>query len=151
MTYYDGYRISNEALITNTGIFEVEILKEGGVIAFLLFLVFALFAFDSFGRYLKNSKDHNYIKVILLTFLVGFVLYSTFNNEVFPLTHNSLDYHPFTRSLPFFIVLFIVGYTVLPEGKAEVEFVAHEVKEVEKKPKVDDDYDFGDVEEEEIV
>ena len=153
LRYIDGYKIPDKVILTNTGIFEIEILKEGGIIAFILFLVFVLFAYESFSRYLAKSKDDNYVKVILLTFVVGFILYSTFKNDVFPITHSSTSYYPFTRSLPFFLMLFIVGFTILPSGKDEIEFVRSEApaKEETKKVVKQDDYDFSDVEEEEII
>ena len=153
MRYIDGYKIPDKVILTNTGIFEVEVLKEGGIIAFILFLVFVLFAYESFAIYLSKSKDDNYVKVIFLTFLVGFVLYSSFKNDVFPITHSASSYYPFTRSLPFFLVLFVIGYTILPKGKDEIEFARSEapVKEETKKVVKEDDYDFSDVEEEEII
>lgn len=152
MQYIDGYKISDEAILTNVGIFEVEIIKEGGIFAFIFFLVFLLFAYESFGKYLKQSKDKDHIKVIFLAMLVGFFLYSSLFNDVFPITHSTHSYYPFTRSLPFFLMLFIIGFTILPSGKAEVEFKEEAVVEKkEKKEYVDDDYSFSDVEEEEII
>ena len=72
LEYHDGYKIANSVILSSTGVFELEIIKEGGIIAFLLFVIFVMFAYDSFSKYLAKSKDHKYIKVILLTFLVGF-------------------------------------------------------------------------------
>ena len=152
LTYINGYKISDTAILTSTGVFEVEIIKEGGIIAFILFLLFIFFTYESFGRYLKKSKDGEHIKVIFLTLLVGFVLYSTFYTDVFPITHATHSYYPFTRSFPFFIMLFIIGFTILPLGKEEIEYKETVVKDTEeKKENIDDDYSFDDVEEEEIV
>ena len=151
-TYINGYKIADSVILTSTGIFEVEVMKEGGIFAFLLLIVFALFAYESFGNYLKKSKDADYIKVVFLTMLVGFVLYSSLFNDVFPITHSPKSYYPFTRSLPFFVMLFIIGFTILPNGKEEIAFKEEALKaNKEKKENVDDDYSFSDVEEEEIV
>lgn len=149
--YYDGYKISDKALLTSTGVFEVEIIKEGGIIGFLLFLVFAFFSYESFAKYLNKSKDKDYIKVILLTMLVGFILYSSLCSDVFPVTHSPNAYYPFTRSLPFFVMIFIIGFTILPSNRDEIEFKQSEKKENKKQEYVDDDYSFTDVEEEEII
>ena len=151
MTYYNGYKFADQDILTSTGIFEIEIMKEGGIFAFLFFMIFALMTYASFGRYLKQGKDDNHIKVIFLTILVGFVLYSSLYNDVFPVTHSDHNYYPFTRSLPFFIMLFIVGFTILPEGKAEISYVEVTPKKEKKEVKEDDDYSFVDIEEEEII
>ena len=153
VNYVNGYKFDVKYVYTSTGVFEVEIIKEGGIFAFILFLIFAFFAFESFARYLKNSKDNNYVKVIFLTILVGFALYSTFCNDVVPITHSPYSYYPFTRSLPFFICLFIIGYTILPIGKEDVKFESSpkKVKEEMKRIIEDDDYAFNDIEEEEII
>lgn len=151
LQYINGYKIPDSVILSSSGIFEAEIIKEGGIIAFIMFVIFVVFAFSSLARYLKHSKDDNYIKVIFLSLIVGFVTYLTFFNETFPLTHNNKTYFPFTRSLPFLIILFIVGYTILPLGKNEITF--QEVtnnKNEEKKEYVDEDYSFSDVTEEEI-
>ena len=152
LEYINGYKISDAAILTSTGVFEVEIIKEGGIIAFIFFLLFGFFVFESFANYLNRSKDKDYVKVIFLTFIIGFVIYSTFFNDVFPITHSSRSYYPFTRSLPFFIVLFIIGYTILPNGKDEVEFKEVVSKETKQnKNTIDDDYSFDDVKEEELI
>ncbi len=149
--YHDGYIFSKTDILTSSGSFEIEIIREGGIFAFLFFLVFVFFAYEAFARYLKTSKDDNYVKVILLTFVVAFVLYSTICYEIFPLTHSETSYYPFTQSLSFYLVLFIIGFIILPKGKEEIEF-----KEIKRDSKptnknADDDYSFSDVTEEEII
>ena len=145
-----GYDIPLSAVETSSGAFEIEIIKEGGIIAFLLLIVFALFAYESFSRYLKASKDADYVKVIFLTILIGFVTYSTICSDVFPVTHDSKVYLPFSSSLPFFVILFVIGFTALPKGKEGISYQKEEKKE-EVKVNVEDEYTFIDVEEEEII
>lgn len=144
-----GYDIPMDAIRTSSGAFEIEIIKEGGIIAFLLFVIFALFAYESFSRYLKSSKDADYVKVIFLTLIVGFVFYSTLCSDVFPVTHDSGVYLPFTTSLPLFIIIFVIGFTALPKGKENVSY-QKEVKKEEPQINVEDEYTFIDVEEEEM-
>ena len=145
-----GYDIPLSAVETSSGAFEIEIIKEGGIIAFLLLIVFALFAYESFSRYLKASKDADYVKVIFLTILIGFVTYSTICSDVFPVTHDSKVYLPFSSSLPFFVILFVIGFTALPKGKEDISYQKEEKKE-EVKVNVEDEYTFIDVEEEEMI
>lgn len=150
--YYEGYVFSKKDILTGSGSFEIEILREGGIFGFLFFLVFAFFAYESFARYLKSSKDDNFVKVVLLTFVVAFVLYSTISYDIFPLTHAETSYYPFTQSLPFYLVIFVIGFTILPKGKEAIEFKNEEAPvKKETKSSIDDDYSFSDVTEEEII
>lgn len=150
--YYEGYVFSKKDILTGSGSFEIEILREGGIFGFLFFLVFAFFAYESFARYLKSSKDDNFVKVVLLTFVVAFVLYSTISYDIFPLTHAETSYYPFTQSLPFYLVIFVIGFTILPKGKEAIEFKNEEAPvKKETKSSIDDDYSFSDVTEEEIL
>ena len=152
LQYIDGYKIDDDVILSTSGIFEAEIIKEGGIIAFIFFVVFVVFAYTSFARYLRHSKDDNYIKVIFLSLVIGYVTYSTFFADTFPLTHNGKAYSPITRSLPFLIMLFVIGYIILPKGKEEIGFQENNKKEnKEKKEYVDEDYSFSDVSEEELV
>ena len=149
------YELTSDIAYSSTRAFEIEILREGGVIGFVLFIAFVVVAFETFSRYLKDSKDQNYLKVVLLTILVSFVLYSTFCADVRPITHHKTSYYlPITRSLPFLLMVFIVGFTVLPKGKSEIAFDETPSNKPVKNKKQhfeDDDYAFNDVEEEEII
>lgn len=150
--HYEGYVFSKKDILTGSGSFEIEILREGGIFGFLFFLVFAFFAYESFARYLKSSKDDNFVKVVLLTFVVAFVLYSTISYDIFPLTHAETSYYPFTQSLPFYLVIFVIGFTILPKGKEAIEFKNEDAPvKKETKSSIDDDYSFSDVTEEEII
>ncbi len=153
VTYYEGYILPTSSILSVSGSFEVEVIKEGGILAFLLFIAFAVLSVFSFGRYLKQGKDDEYIKVVFLSILVGFTLYLSICDDVFPITHSPTSYYPFTQSLPFMIIIFIIGYTILPMGKAEINFKDAPKKEKpeDKKKYFDDDYSFSDVEEEEYV
>ena len=150
--YHEGFVFSKKDILTSSGCFEIEVLREGGIFGFLFFLLFVFFAYESFARYLKSSKDDHFVKVVLLTFVVAFVLYSTICYEIFPLTHEETAYYPFTQSLPFYLVLFVIGFTILPKGKEAVEYKNEAVPvKKEKKSSIDDDYTFSDVTEEEII
>ena len=149
------YYFPSNILYSNTECFEIEIIREGGSLAFLLFIIFVVMAFEAFCNYLKRSKDNDYVKVIFLTMVVAYILYMTMRCDVWPITHSekNQNYFPVTRSLPFLLMLFIIGYIILPKNKDEIEFKEVVVENSEKSEvkKSDDDYDFSDVEEEEIV
>lgn len=148
--YHDGFGLKDE-FFTNVGVFEIEVMREGGIFAFAMLLVAIVCAYMSFSNYLAKSTDKDYVKVILLALVVGMFIYSTFFSDVYPLVHEEGAYLPFTRSLPFMLLLFIIGYTVLPAGKSEIEY-KDDVVTVKKEHKViDEDYEFSDVVEEEIV
>lgn len=149
--YVNGYIFSTKDILTSTGIFEVEIIKEGGLLGFVAFVIFLMFAYKTFANYLKKSKDNDYIKVILLGLVVAYFLYMTFESDVFPETHSGNAYSPITRSLPFLIMLFVIGYVTYPANKDEIEFKEEVIQEKpEEESKEKDDYDFSDVEEEKV-
>ena len=147
------YDFTNQVIYSSTRSFEIEILREGGLIALILFIIFLVIAFESFSRYLKDSKDKDFIKVIFLTLLVTYVLYNSLCADVRPFTHaKSSYYEPITRSTPFLIMIFIIGFTILPKGKGEIEFKDSEPKKIDNNQRyIDDEYAFNDVEEEELI
>lgn len=94
-----------------TLIFEYEIIKEVGLIgtAFILGLLGVMFV--SVSKYVKNSKDNDFLKNVIVMMLVAFMLLATFGFNVKIQPHDSNVYQPFLRSVPFMIVLFLLGFT----------------------------------------
>lgn len=103
-----------EALVARTGAFEFEIIKEGGLFSFLAMIAFLILVFISLFRYSVKSKDHPFVKVIILSALIGAFLHSSFLWETFPQAHNDDIYFSFFRSAPFLIILFLIGYAYYP-------------------------------------
>lgn len=119
-------RASIDGLVARTGAFEFEIMKEGGFFAFLFLLVFLVFIIISVWKYLKNSQDQPFVKVIVASFLLIVLVYGSFLWTPFPFVHDSGIYISFFRSNIFLLALFFVGWTFHPLWELK------RVKDVEK-------------------
>lgn len=151
LQYHSGYKISEKVILSNAGSFEVEVLREGGIFAFIFLLAIIVASYISFANYLKKSNDKDYVKVIFLALIVGMFVYLTFNSDVYPDIHEPSSYKPFTRSLPFMLMLFIIGFTLLPRGKSDIEYKDEVVSKENTRKNIDEDYEFNDVVEEDIL
>lgn len=143
----------NETIIyTNTGNFVLEITKEGGIFALLSILTVIVVMVLSTIKYLKKGKDSNGLKVTVLSLLVCFFTYCSFNWDIYPFTHQS-DYLSVARSFPFMMILFVIGlfyYPVLMKDEPlfeSLETVKQETKIKKEVKYVDEDYDFTSIEE----
>lgn len=103
-----------DGLMAKTGAFEFEIMKEGGLFAFLALLVFLVFIIISTTRYLRKSKDDQFIKVIVVSALLVVFVYGSFLWTSFPLVYDSGVYVSFYRSNIYLIALFLIGYSFYP-------------------------------------
>lgn len=144
---------TNYNIIFNNGhIFELEIIKEGGVFALISFIAFIVISIFSLSRYLKRSKDSHPIKISMLCFVVGFIFYSSFAWDNMPFTHLG-EFQSFGKSFPLMILLFILGLTFFPRMKEEPLFNDFDNKANKKEDKkveyIDKDYVFTDVDEDE--
>lgn len=139
----------NEAIIfNNSGSFELEVVKEGGVFALIALLAIIVIMVLSTHNYLKRSKDSNAVKVVLVSFLVAFFFYATFEWDNMPYTHRS-EFLSFGRSIPALILFMILGLVYFPFMKEEPLFNQFERKDPEVKVKqeveyIDKDYVFTD-------
>lgn len=150
VNYVDGYRFDTKYITRSTGVFEADIMKEGGIIAFVILLFVIVVGYETFSRYLKTSKDKDYVKVIILSLMSGMFIYLTFFSETTLQIHSDYGYQPFTRSTAFLIMIFILGFVTLPSNKGEIEF--KEIDRIKKERRVvDEDYEFNDIIEEEII
>lgn len=114
----------DQLLLTNTGIFEYQIIKEVGIIGTILFMLFLLGMIYFAYRYIKKENDEGEIKVIVITILLAFFIFSTFKNDIIPQTHNSDNYIAFLRSAPLMVMMFLFGLIYFVSNKKEE--VTHE-------------------------
>ena len=148
-----SYPVLKESILANTGVFEIEIIKEGGIFAFIILFFFLVFVFQNIFRYERKSKDTPLVKGILITFVVTFLIYCSFAYDSFPFIHSQGDFNSLFRSLPGLIILFLIGYMFYPDlGKNDVPSFEKgiEVKEETKEETTNeikyDDYYFGESE-----
>ena len=93
----------------DSNVFEVQLLKEIGLFGTVLFIGFLVFMVVKLFKYLKESNDSNFIKVIILGLLVSFFVYESFANTITPFTHEE-NLESFLRSPLIYLMLFILGY-----------------------------------------
>lgn len=135
-----GYPLTYiEGLVANTGAFEFEIIKEGGVLAFLSLLTFIILVIFAVARYSAKSKDPAYIKVIILSTLLAVLLNASFLWHTFPLIYQDDLYFSFFRSAPYLVVLFLIGYTYYPlGGEPMVEAVVENAADMTPLPQAEE-------------
>ena len=107
-----SYIVGLNAIVQEpTLIFEYEIIKEVGVIGLIFVVGFFAAMFVFMSKYVKTSKDSSFMKNVVVMMLVAFLLYATFGYNVKIEPHDSNIYMPFTRSVPFMIALFLLGFS----------------------------------------
>lgn len=109
-----------DAMLTETNIFEVELLKEVGLVGTLLFIGFVIYVGYFVWRYIKHGKDSDFIKSIVVVLLLSFFAFTSVSNSVIIAPHNSVSYSPFLRTGSLLVVLFLMGYVYrAPEEEEE--------------------------------
>lgn len=143
----DNSYANEEIIKTNSKMFEIEAIKEGGLLAFIFIIAFIVTCVFIIRSYLKRSNDSDSTKIIVLGILVSFFVYSTFNYDSFPLIHDSGNYISFFRSPLTLVMLALLGYVYTPillkDGEEYGKEPSLTKEEVTKKAPVHD-YDFGD-------
>lgn len=104
--------IGLESIIrSNTGIFEIQIIKEIGAIGAVVFILFLVAMIYFLINYVKEDNDAPAVKSILVVVLIAFFAYSSLYNDIMPLTHDQSNYIAFLRSAPLMVMLFFLGLT----------------------------------------
>lgn len=96
---------------SNTGIFEVQIVKEVGIIGAIIFMCFLISMIYFVSQYVKEDNDSAAVKSIIVVAVLAFFIYSSLYNDIKPLTHETGQYMAFFRSAPLMIIMFFLGLT----------------------------------------
>ena len=102
----------------DSNVFEVELLKEIGLLGTFVFGAFLVVMGYFIYHYLKQSEDENHIKVIFVTILLGFFVYESFFNTIVIAPHEQ-SYEAFLRTPTLLVMLFIFGYIFTAPSKKE--------------------------------
>lgn len=136
------------AIQSETHMFEIELIKEGGIFAFIVLFALIIFMSQNIIRYFHKSKDANHIKATIITLVIVIFIYESFSHSSFPIIHEPTSYNSFMRSLPCSIFLFLLGIIFYPQLKKdeipmfEKEIKIEKVKKEEQPKIVDDEYTF---------
>ena len=114
-----SYVYNESVLLTETNIFEVELLKEVGLFGATLFLGFVIMMGYFVWKYIKNGKDDDSVKSIVVVLLLSFFVSTSMFNAVIIAPHNDVSYNPFLRSSLLLVVLFLLGYIYRAPRKEE--------------------------------
>ena len=112
--YYSGDLV----VWQESGMFEIELLKEIGLLGTFLFGLFVVMMGYFIFHYLKRSEDQDHIKSIFVVFLLTYFIYETFFNVVSKAPHESV-YDAFLRSPLLLVVIFVFGYIFTAPAKEE--------------------------------
>ncbi len=143
----------------NTRMFEIEIVKEAGLIPLFLLIIFIIVVGFVIAKYLRTSKDNDYSKVIFVSLIVTFFFYMSFNYAPFPYSrantvlYGSLwdlsRYNSFFKNPLSLLMLFLLGYVYVPLFIKDDEEYGKEIVILEEEKKeensYEDDYSFQEI------
>ena len=113
--------IYDEVIRLESNMFEVQLLKEVGLIGTILFGLFLVSMGYFILQYLKKSKDSDYLKNIFIVMVLTFFIYESLFNVVLLEPHNE-TYDAFLRNPTLLVMLFVLGFVfVAPDKKKEKE------------------------------
>ncbi|MBQ6920819.1 MAG: hypothetical protein IJQ72_02845 [Bacilli bacterium] len=112
-----------------TGFFIFDTFMTSGVIGALAIFIFIFLGFNSFKKYFHSHKDEFRLQATLLLFLIVFVGYSAFFNEVdYALYYRVV--RPLYLTAPFSIMIFMFSYVICKSRADEVKVVEEKKEEV---------------------
>ena len=113
--------INDEVIRLESNMFEVQLLKEVGLIGTILFGLFLVSMGYFILQLLKKSKDSDYLKNIFIVMVLVFFIYESLFNVVLLEPHTE-TYDAFLRNPTLLVMLFVLGFMfVAPDKKEEKE------------------------------
>lgn len=111
--------LENENVIyQDSNVFEVQLLKELGIIGTIVFTGFLIFMVVRLFAYLKNSNDSKFAKAIIMTLIFGFFIYESIANTILPNTHENIV-ASFLSSPMLYVMIFLFGFIFSTEKKED--------------------------------
>ena len=110
--------IYDDPIWLESNMFEVQLLKEVGLIGTILFGVFLILMGYFILQYLKKSDDEDYARNIFVVMVLAFFVYESLFNIVSVGPHIE-SYEAFLRSPLLLVVLFVLGYIFVSPKKEE--------------------------------
>ena len=111
--------MANESVTwMESGFFEVQLLKEIGLIGTFLFGTFLIMMGYFMYHYLKRSEDSDASKSIFIVMILSFFIYESMFNVVSIAPHEE-SYSAFLRNPLLLVVIFVMGYIFTSPVKKE--------------------------------
>ena len=114
---YLAFEDLEDAIFTNSKMFEIELVKEGGILTILLIVGIIVLSYINIRKYMKVSSDAKHEKIVIVTMLLSFVYYCSFENSAFPLIHDQDNYYSLFRNPLTLVMLFLLGFTYVSNIK----------------------------------
>lgn len=108
MTYIQFEELE-DVIVTNSEMFEIELIKEGGLFTVPLIVAVVVVTYIFGKKYLLDSKDSPFGKVVLVSVLATVFVYLTFENEIFPIIHDNTNYYSFFRNPLILTLISLIG------------------------------------------
>ena len=111
--------MANESITwLESNIFEVQLLKEVGLIGTLLFGLFLILMGYFMYHYLRKNEDSDAAKSIFIVMILAFFIYESLFNIISIAPHEE-SYSAFLRSPLLLVMLFLMGYILKSPVKKE--------------------------------
>lgn len=111
-TNYEPLSKINNIALTKSGIIEIEIIKEIGLIGLPFLFVFLTGSFLLVGAQIKCGKNDNFEKLLGLGVALSFFIYASLHYDCVPYIYKVNDQYIYMHTLkfvPLYICLFFVG------------------------------------------
>ncbi|MCR5348574.1 MAG: hypothetical protein K6E59_03085 [Bacilli bacterium] len=99
--------------------FEINVLWQNGLIAFLLLLGIVFFFIKNSRDYLALGKEDLPFRIAVVAMMLGLFVYMSLFDDEMPLVHDYV-FAPFGQSNHFLLLFFLMGLSFLPSKPKEV-------------------------------
>jgi hypothetical protein len=131
---YNPYEVYTDTLVATSNSFLFDNFMMSGVLGAVLFLFTICWGIYSIYQMCIKSNVSLQNKTLIITFIVGYFGYCLINYDMAPYIYYS-NFIPFFISGPFFIVLFLFGYSFKLKAQ-EVKEESEENKPYQKEIKI---------------
>ena len=129
---YSEFEAVEEAVVTNSKMFEIEFIKEGGIFTIFLIVLIIIMGYINARKYVKESSDEKHEKIIIVSMLLSFTFYKSFESDVFPLIHEPDNYYSFVRNPLTLVMIFFLGMLFVSKPNPTIQTKEEKQNDVEE-------------------
>lgn len=106
---YSQFEEIEDAILTNSKMFEIELIKESGLFSVIVLVVLIIIVYIFAKKHLFESKDKDFTKVVLVGLVLTYFVYQSFEYSAFPLVHEPTNYYAFFRHPLTLVIVALIG------------------------------------------
>lgn len=106
---YSQFEEIKDAILTNSKMFEIELIKESGLFSVIVLVVLIIIVYVFAKKHLFESKDKDFTKVVLVGLILTYFVYQSFEYSAFPLVHEPTNYYAFFRHPLTLVIIALIG------------------------------------------